>query len=272
MKMKTLFCALAFIALSTQTAAAIDTAIGDVKDTRTTGKFFAGLEVELKLIGDGVDSIKGIRTNLATVSDDTGKDLIDPEKVKKEFEEFNQFGHGQNSVTLRLKNPSRKAAKITKLDGSLELFLPSKDPQANVTVAKLKSLLGKPLESPALKAAGIELTVLDKAANDKQKAAEKEKAATDPKQMMGQMFGSFMSVNENDLVFKINDPKKKLVSYQLQDTSGKKISNNGSMFTDNTKIINYSSPLPDDAQLAIFILTDKALVKIPLKMDAIALP
>ncbi len=165
--MKSLFCCLAFIALYAQSAYAIDTAIGDVKDTRTTGKFFAGLEVELKLIGDEIDAIKGVRTNLTSVTDDTGKDLIDPEKVKKEFEEFNQFGHGQNSVTLRLKNPSRKAAKISKLGGSLDLFLPSKDPQANVSVANLKSKLGKPLEDPALKAAGIELTVLDKAASDR---------------------------------------------------------------------------------------------------------
>ncbi len=90
--------------------------------------------------------------------------------------------------------------------------------------------------------------------------------------MMGQMFGGFMSVNENDLVFKINDPNKKLVSYQLQDASGQKINNNGSMYTDNTKIINYSSPLSADAKLVIYVLTDKALVKVPLQMDAIALP
>ncbi|MBA3845866.1 MAG: hypothetical protein H0X45_04400, partial [Planctomycetes bacterium] len=54
--------------------------VGDVVDSRTTGKFFANCKVELKPIGDAVAEASGLRVRVTAAIDDTGRDLIDPEK------------------------------------------------------------------------------------------------------------------------------------------------------------------------------------------------
>lgn len=157
-------------------AAEVRTQVGDVKDTRTTGRFFAGLEVELKLTGDALGDAKGIRTTIDKAVDDSGRDLSDPEKQDKAFDALNTRGGGEQ-VTIKLKNPARKATEIKELTGTLELHMPSADPAATVTVSNMKAVMGKPIEDPALKAAGVEVIVFNKEQFEARKKAEEQKKA-----------------------------------------------------------------------------------------------
>lgn len=155
-------------------AAEVRTQVGDVKDSRTTGKFFAGLEVELKLTGDALGDAKGIRTTIDKAVDNSGRDLLDPEKQDESFDALNSSGGGEE-VTLKLKNPARKATEIKELTGKLELHIPSADPAATVTVSNLKAVMGQPIADPGLKAAGVEVIVFNKEQFEARKKAEEQK-------------------------------------------------------------------------------------------------
>jgi hypothetical protein len=89
----------------------VQTRLGDVKDSRTTGRFFAGLEIELKLTGDVLEDAKSMRVTVQTAADDTGRNLIDPEKTREDFDTIGSFGP-KNTMTLKLKNPARKAVTV----------------------------------------------------------------------------------------------------------------------------------------------------------------
>ena len=75
---------------------------------------------------------------------------------------------------LKFKNPSRKAETIQELVGKLEFFLPDQDPASKIVVKNILSNSGKAVQSAALKAAGIEFSVLDKKAYDVHKKKEEE--------------------------------------------------------------------------------------------------
>src|SRR4051812_40103635 len=108
----------------------VQVALGDVKDTRTTGTFFAGLEIQLKVIGDALEDASSVRAVVKSCTDDTGRDLIDPEKNERDFTKVHS---GTNTtLPLKLKNPARKSVSIPQLSGELELFVPKKDPAASI--------------------------------------------------------------------------------------------------------------------------------------------
>ncbi|MCB9029914.1 MAG: hypothetical protein H6619_02600 [Deltaproteobacteria bacterium] len=277
--MKTMFLALSLLVPSF--CSAITPSVGDIKDTRTTGQFFAGLEVEVKLVGDELSDIKGVNTKVKEAQDDTGRDIIDPQKQKEGFEPFNQGGWQQNKITLSFKNPSRKATTLAKLNGELDLFMPSKDPNAQIKIPNITAQSGKLLTAKALTDAGIKFVVMDKAAYDTEKKnnEEKMKKEAEAKGManamanaFGGMFGGFMQVSDNDLVFKIEDPQSKIVSYELQDASGNKIDNQGSMTMNDVRVMNFSMKIPSDAVLVIYVTTPHSSMAVPFSFDNLALP
>ena len=91
-------------------AVAITPQIGDVSDQRTTGQFFSDLNVEVKLLGDDASDIKSVRVDIDKAQDDTGKDLIDPQKLERGYQELGQYSGGK--IKLVLKNPARKASAL----------------------------------------------------------------------------------------------------------------------------------------------------------------
>jgi hypothetical protein len=176
MKLHTKYITLIFLIPMSHCAAEVRTQAGDVKDTRTTGKFFAGLEVELKLAGDTLSDAKGIRTTIDKAVDDSGRDLFDPEKQNQHFNALKATGGGEQ-VTVRLKNPARKATEIKELSGKLELHVPSADPAGTITISNMLAVLGHPIQNPVLKTAGVEVIVFNKKQFEIQKKAEEQKKA-----------------------------------------------------------------------------------------------
>jgi len=274
---------LVFICLAASASAdAIDVrvTVTEVSDRRSTGQFFNNLEVKLKLTGDEAAEIRGIKTSITTAIDDTRRNLLPSEKSSFGFETMGESGAGP-AVMLTLKNPARKATVIKELSGELQLFIPGRDPAATVLVKDVKRSVGKPIANPALEKAGISVIVLTKKEYDQIRKEEEQKAKdTAGKQGLDQallkafegLLGSFFDVGEHDLILKISDPTAKLIELEVLDGKGVRISGQGSMKTGDLRILNYAEALPADAQLRLFLNTQKSVLSLPLKLVDIALP
>jgi hypothetical protein len=253
--------------------------VGDVEDRRTTGKFFGGLEVELKLTGDILADVKSIRPVIQAAADDSGRSLLQEEK-QTGFEDVSRGGSPM--VKLKLRNPARKASMIKELKGELQLFVPQQDPKANVAVNDVASQSGKQIESPVLKAERIEVMPLTKADFDARKAkaaAQKKTSTTDAglagafEQAFAGLFSGFMSTSENSVVLLVRDPGQKLVSVEWENSSGEKVRSRGRSSSKNeneeTRVYDFEKR-PD--RLILQVLTAKALVSVPLNLTDIPLP
>lgn len=251
--------------------AEVKVTVGDISDTRRTDKFFAGLEIELNLSGPELAEAKGIRTTLKSATDDTGKALAKSEnhfdindglqELQKafggRFEELPKaFGGDKKAAEFQVKlefaSPPRSAKAIKALEGTIELLIPSKDPAAIVTASVAKDA-GKPLENAALKAAGVQISLLDGSAGG---------------------FGD--SLGENDLGCKITDPNKKVGWVEFFDAAGKKLESNGrgtgGFIGYNIERISFDAKPPAEAIAKIYLVTDKSVVTIPIALKDIALP
>ena len=108
---------------------------GDIKDARTTGKAFAGLEIELRLVGDDLDGVRGVRCVVTKAVDDTGRDLLRDDSSHGDFVAPDRDNPNQTQLTLQLKNPTRRAATVAEISGTLEVFKPQLDPACVVPVS-----------------------------------------------------------------------------------------------------------------------------------------
>ena len=269
--MKILLPAALAVTLAHAAFAEVKVAVGDINDKRTTGKFFAGLEIELKLSGPELAEAKGIRTTVKSATDDTGKALPEPGNrfgSKGGFEELQKaFGGGFSNekkadefqVKLEFGNPPRTAKAIKELSGTIELLIPAKDPAAVISASVAKDA-GKPLDNAALRAAGVEFTLR------KPGAAEKKPS--------GFSFGG--SLGENDLGYEIKDPKNKIASVEFFDASGKKLESNGRMSSGSneskTVSITFNAKPPADAVAKIYVVTEKSVITVPLALKDVPLP
>ncbi|MEO6325744.1 MAG: hypothetical protein ABIT01_03895 [Thermoanaerobaculia bacterium] len=269
-------------------------AAGTIEDRRTTGKFFAGLEIELKLTGDDLEGARAARAVVTKAVDDKGGDLLPEEKKEAEFAKAGG-GSGPN-LKLALKNPARGASALTEVSGSVELYMPGRDPAAVAMIEKLLSRMDKPLASPALKSAQVELKLISPKAyreRSKKSEAEFEKEMAKHKEEMKKeaeskgmseketdalmqlakgLMGMMGTVGENDLVFEIKDKDKRLFDLEVVGRDGTVISSNGSMTSSDIKIVNYKEKIPADAKLRVFLKTKKAVVFSPFVMKDVPLP
>ena len=120
---------------ATAHAADIHVSVGEVKDSRTTGQFFSELELKLKLTGDDVPAIRGVKTIVNRAIDGTGRNILKKEEKTADFESFSDAVSGQTAVTLKLKNPARRAAVVSEISGELRVFMPERDKAATVMVS-----------------------------------------------------------------------------------------------------------------------------------------
>jgi hypothetical protein len=251
--------------------------VSEVKDTRTTGEFFAGLDLKLKIIGDTISDSKGIRTKITKAVDDTGKNLLKSEESGTDFEEINEYSKGE--ITLELNNPSRKATSIKELAGEIEIFIPKNDPMATSTIKNFLTQTGKIISNPSLKSEKVEITVLtkkeyEKIKEQKQKEVKKEAGEIGDAlvKAFGTLFGGFMEIDENSVILHIKDPDKKVIAIEFMDDKGKKLDSQGSMKMEDIRVFQFDEPLPQKAQITIFLLTPKSLMTTELKLTDIVLP
>lgn len=252
---------LALITLSafaaTTAFAEVKVSVSEISDKRTTGKFFKGLELQLKFAGPEVVDAKGMRVVIEKATDDTGKDLEKPENSfydEKDFQEIQRSNFGlsdeerdaKDITTFKLEfaNPPRSAKSIKSLTGSVEFLLPKGDPASIVTASVAKDS-GKPLDNAALKAAGVEFTL--------------------------------KGIKGNDISYTINDPKGAVASVEFVGKDGAALETNGRMSSGGfgggkSVSISFSDTPPADATAQIYLVTAKSLVKVPVKLVDVALP
>ena len=259
--------------------------VSEVSDRRTTGQFFAGSEIKLKLVGDGLADIRGVRrVQITKAVDDTGRNLVTDDKISSagpfDFERIGKVS-SQIEKTIKLGNPARKASVIKEIIGSIELYAPQKDPNATVIAKNFTGQIGKPLVLPELRQKNIEITVLNKGQYEKMKKENDERSAkttASPEiadalvNVFKQLFSGFMRVGENDLAFVINDPNSALVDIEINDEHGVAYKRGGRMSSERIHVLSFDRKIDDKAQLVIFLATPKSIVKVPLLLHDVLLP
>jgi hypothetical protein len=128
------------------------------------------------------------------------------------------------------------------LVGKIELMTPQAD-AASVVTASLATVAGKPLADPALKAAGVEITL--------------------------------HAPKGDELGYQLKDDDNKVASVEFCSADGKPLKSNGSssMRFGKTKSASVTIPnLPAGVIVKIYLITAKSVVTLPFNLDAIPLP
>ncbi|HEU4387437.1 MAG TPA: hypothetical protein VFV34_06545 [Blastocatellia bacterium] len=293
-----LLATLFIVATASQTFAQVKVEPGNLKETRRTDGFFNQLEVELKIAGTGLKDAKALRVVVDKAIDDTGKSLVTEKTAGASFKEVDST-ETETKLDVELANTERRASALKEISGSIEIFVPARDPQSTASIAALQKQIGKQISSPVLKSAGVEVTIWNKEMFDARKKAEEERVKTELEQktrkaeqsgdlkdaaevlaqslisIFGGMFSSFGDMEPNDLAFNVKDPKSKLVAIEVEDEKGKKIENHGRMTMGSdprTIIVHFEEKLPPAARVRFYVLTPRSLVRTPFKLNTIPLP
>ena len=260
--------------------------LDDVTDNRVAaGEFVGSLELRVKVEGTNLDKASAARLLIKEARDDKGTDLTrqgDPP-------DFFPREYNNGTLQLGLRSPAR-AAKRVKLKGTVELYVPTRDPNAIVKVDKALGKLDAPLSSKALKAAKIDLTPLSrdgyKKALESRKIDETKIAAIReegkkrgvPEKEIELMIGLAQALDSSDAevaegsVFLAGrkDTFQKIYRVEVLDSDGKPIetpSRSTSTRGDDAimTLVPASMP-PENAALQLYVITSKARVSAPFEL------
>jgi len=275
------------IALLLATAAYGQSGVGveidDVTDNRVSaGDLVGSLELRVKLTGTGLDKATAARMLVKEARDDRGTTLSDGTD-KPDF-----FPREYNSGTLQLsvRQPARAASSV-RIKGSVELFVPSRDPNAIVTVDKALAKLDTPLSAKALKAAKVTITPLSPAGyaetmktrrlDEKQIAeirAEGKKRGVSEKEI-DQMIGLAKALEGLDsdppvgavILSGTKSDFDRIFRVEILGSDGKPIDVSGRTVSTRGEAsimtLAPAQPPPANASLQLYILTDKARMSFP---------
>jgi hypothetical protein len=267
--------------------AQIEVALDEVSDNRVSAGGWNGtLDLRVSLKGGAVEKANAARILVKEARDDKGTVLSDgtskPDFMPREY--------NNGMLQVSVSTPARAASSV-RLKGTVELFVPARDPNAIVKIDKALAKLDTPLSSKALKAAKVTLTPLSPAGyaasrkanqlDDKKIAeirAEGKKHGVDEKEIelaieMAKAFdqidgdlpaGAIVlagSKSDFDRVFRIEilDADGKPM-----DTTGRSTSTRGES---SVMTIQPSQPPPPNASLQIYLLTEKSRVTSPFELN-----
>lgn len=265
----------------------IDATVDAIHDRRTTTSF-STLDITLKLAGILESDVTAARVTIRKAVDDTGRDLRDPEKGEPRFEQTTGAyfrGNGSSdpaSINIGLLNPTREATKVVELAGEVELYMPGKDAGAVVLVPRFQSLAGKPVTNKALKANGVEITVIGPAQLEAEKkkaskayAAKMKQEGSDDetiKWMVESFESNFATPDESEAVLKVKDPGKKIHELAFVDASGEAQRAYPREADGFTLLSTYGAAPAADWSLKVSLRTPKALAKRSFVVRDIELP
>lgn len=272
-----------------QAQSGVKVELEEVIDNRVSaGPWQGTLDFRVKLNGASADKASAARIVIKEAKDDRGTVLADGSKSPSDFMP-RDYNNGTLQISVSM--PARAASSV-KLKGTVELFVPSRDPNATVTIDKALAKLDAPLSSKTLKAAKVSITPLSaKGYAEAQKARKLDDAkiaeirAEGKKQgvpeaeinMAIELAKAFEGMDgelpegtvilsgtkaDFDRVFRIEILGKDGKPIQ---TSGRSVSTRGDESTIMT--IQPSEPPPPNASLQIFLLTDKSRVTSPFEMS-----
>ena len=273
----------------------VSVAVESVLDRRTTRDFpRSELSITLKLEGEDAGAVQSARAHLTKAADDTGRSLLQSEAESRQgsdrWEEAREGSPPTPKVDLA--SPSRKAKNLS-VEGVLETYLPSRDPAGTVRIERVMAKKDKPLTAPALASRGIRIQVLSKTGLEKEKkqAEAKKKAQAAKKKgkkgaetgleemagavgdMLASMFERlFMTAGDNDLILKVDDPGKKIFSFDLVASDGAPIRSYGTMEVETYRIVRMLEPIPPTASLQVRLKTPKSFGEVPFTLTSVRLP
>jgi hypothetical protein len=273
----------------------VQVAVESLLDRRTTSDFpHPSLSLTLALRGDDALAVRSARPKITRAVDDTGRDLANPPNAMTYGQDGWQEARGEGAMTPRveLASPVRKAKSLASVEGVLETYLPSRDPAATVKIDKVASRKDKPLALPALTAHGIRLSVLSKEGLEREKKAAEarqkakgDKKAKPPKKdgvegmaeamadvLVSTIQSLFQNVGENDLILKVNDPGKKIFSFDLAAPDGTAIQSYGVTDVEGYRVVRMLEPIPPAASLQVRLKTPKSFGEVPFAFQDVKLP
>ena len=260
--------------------------LDDVTDNRVeAGEFRGSLELRVKLTGSNLEKAAAARVIVKEAKDDRGNDLAKDRSVPDFFPR--EYNNGTLQFTLA--TPARQA-KTVRLKGNVELYVPTRDPNAIVKVDKALARLDQPLSSKALKAAKIDIRPLSRTAYAKaledQKLDETKIAALraegkargvsekEIEMMIGLAQAFEMSPGDTPEGAVILSGKKdsfdRIYRIEILGSDGKPIEVGGRQSStrgdDSLMTLQPSQTPPENAALQLYVITTKARVTAPFEL------
>jgi hypothetical protein len=138
--------------------------VDEVIDNRVSSSPKAGafqmagsLEVRVKLDGNGLDKASAARVIVKEAKDDKGNVLTG----KPDAPDFTPRDYNNGTLQLAVKQPARDASSV-RVKGTVELYVPTRDPGASFKVEKALAKLDAPMTAKQLKSAKLSLTPLSR--------------------------------------------------------------------------------------------------------------
>ncbi len=266
--------------------------IKEISDARDSGERFGQLELTAELAGTELDEVDAARLLVKEATDDKGNDLREDGTTP----EFQSRDTNMGSLKVSLRNPAR-AAKSMSLSGTVELFIPSKDPNAVVTIEKALTKLDTPLRAEALEAEKISIRLLspetygskqEENKLDDAKIAElrerAKKEGLDEKEFeemvaFAKAFEEIGGGKPPDGAVILAGRKTdfdRILRIRVLTADGEEVSfpsrSTSSLGDDATMVLEPSEPPPADATLELTLLTRKATMSVPFTVSNIELP
>jgi hypothetical protein len=268
-----------------------------VNDRRSSGHF-AQLNVHV-ILPDVPEKDVAAESIVATKAvDDTGKNLVEGAQQSKDLSPTaSGMGMGKDPdadaakpdekpsptrLTISLSNPARTATSLKEIAGEIELYVPSRDPNAVFKADHVLSKLGKPLAGPALAASRVEITILTQAQIDaeKKKLADKKRAEMKKdgfsEDSIADIMKSFLEnlrpPSEGELVARVKDPDHRIqqLSYVTPSGEQKRIA---AMDRDGlTSFSTWGDKPQADWALKVDLRTPKTSVRHTFALADVALP
>jgi hypothetical protein len=263
--------------------------LGQVHDRRSDGSFFKRLEINLELPDIPAADVAAARTVVTTSVDDTGRNLVPEDSGKGGLQPIMQGRFGGSAeksepvkVTLELKNPARKANVVTSVAGEIELYMPGKDPNSVATIPKFTAQAGRPLADPALKANGVEITLVGKEQLDAEKKRQLEKLKQEAKKQglsgealeerIADFSSEFLKPDEGDVVLRVHAPEGRIQQIVYVDAAGQEKLASKSEKQGFTVLSTWGEKPGPDWSLRVRMKTPKTLVRHSYALKDVPLP
>ena len=266
--------------------------LADVSDNRINHDMMRGsLEMRIKLTGDDLDRALASRIVIKEATDDLGTQLMQESRVP----DFSPAEYNAMGLQVSVAQPPRKA-KTVKVKGTVELYVPSRDPNAIVTIDKPLAKLDKPLSAPKLKSAKLTITPMSRDGYAKAQEARKltpekieqlkikaraEGASESEVELMAGLAEAFGSIegplDEGSVALSgksIDFERIFRIDFLAADGEAVHMTSRGSSTRDDGVTIMTLQPsdaLPPNAPMRITLLTDKARMSFPFELT-VALP
>jgi hypothetical protein len=261
--------------------------------------------------GEGAGGVRAARIIITRAVDDTGRELQGPANPA-----FFRIAVGSVSgadytgpippkieCDLSAVAPEAKTLKI--VEGRVELVIPAMHPDAVAMIATVPAHTGAPIDSEALRKAGITLEIYDRRTYDARMSTYQNQSGGFAEYGVGVFFPPSMlttmppearaglqkmadeqlkrdplpQLTDRDLALALTDPGQRLVGFEFiaGDTPTLTYNRNGWAHYESTAgkrldIFRLGTDIPVDLKLVCWLAIDKSLAVIPLQLNDVPLP